>query len=352
MYKLAEGINSMSNKFSRRDFIKITAAGAGALTLGAIGLKELIEQPELKVYSETQVMLGTFVTIKVVDINEDNARKMVCSTFGEISRLSNIFSRFDPNSELYSLNQSGQLIGASRDMLNILEISIEYSETTDGLFDITTLPLLELNQGSFNKYNAPPDISDINEVKSLVGYKMINTKGNNVALAKTGARVTLDSIAVGYIVDKAAGLLSQGNMNNVLINGGGEIYPSGTRQDGEPWRIGIANPRDRNNYLAVINSGNWAISTSGDYESYFTDDYLYNFIIDPRTGVSPTELSSATVIASDTLCADALSTACIIMGKDESLSMIEKIPGAEVLLIDKNMNSYRSSGFPADVSKQ
>ena len=340
----------MTNQYTRRDFIKITAAGAGLLALGGIGLKELIAQPELKVYSETQVMVGTYITIKVVDTDKNNAREMVRLTFDEISRLSLVFSRFDPNSELYSLNQSGQLIGASNDMLAIMKKSAEYSEMTRGLFDITTLPLLELNQDSFNRLNTPPRISDINEVKSLINYKMVNISNNDITLAKRGALITLDSIAVGYIVDKAADLLCKDNMNNVLIDGGGEICPSGARQDGEPWRIGIANPRDRSKYIAVINSGNWAISTSGDYESYFTDDYLYNFIIDPRTGVSPTELASATVIAGDTICADALSTACIIMGKDESLSMIENIPGVEALLIDKNMNIYRTDGFPVNQS--
>jgi thiamine biosynthesis lipoprotein len=183
----------------------------------------------------------------------------------------------------------------------------------------------------------------------LVDYKNINISGNNITLAKNGALITLDSIAVGYIVDKAAGLLSQGNMNNVLINGGGEIYPVGTRQDGQLWRIGIANPRDDSSYFGIIDSGDWAISTSGDYEAYFTGDYLYNYIIDPRTGVSPTELASATVIAGDTTCADALSTACIIMGKDEALSMVEKLPGVEALLIDKNMNSFKTSGFPKSI---
>ena len=340
----------MNRKFSRRDFIKISAAGAGALALGSVGLNELFAGPELKVYTETQVMLGTFITIKAVDTSEDNARKMVNSSFGEISRLSSVFNRFDSASELYSLNRSGQLIGASSEMLNIMNKAIQYSEMTNGLFDVTTLPLLELNQQSFNKYNTPPAYSDIAEAKTLVDYKNININGNNINLARTGAHITLDGIAVGYIVDKAAGLLSAEDMNNILINGGGEIYTGGTRQDEELWKIGIANPRDDSSYFSVINSGNWAISTSGDYESYFTDDYLYNFIIDPKTGVSPTELCSATVIANDTTCADALSTACIIMGKDEALSLVESISGAEALLIDKNLNSYRTSGFPVDVS--
>lgn len=275
---------------------------------------------------------------------------MVKTAFDEINRLSVVFSRFDSNSELYSLNKSGQIYGASNDLVSIMKSSIQYSELTGGLFDITALPLLELNQESFNTNNAPPASESIADVKSLVGYKNININGNDITLSNQGTLITLDSIAVGYIVDKAAALLSQGNIDNVLINGGGEIYLSGTKNNAEPWKIGIANPRDNSNYLAIINSGNWAISTSGDYEAYFTDDYLYNFIIDPRTGVSPTELASATVIAKDTLCADALSTACIIMGKNDALSMIENLPGTEALLVDKNMNCYRSSGFPADIS--
>jgi FAD:protein FMN transferase len=346
----------MNKKFSRRDFIKISAIGAGALAIGGFGLNELLSDPEsksyasgLKVYSETQIMLGTYVTIKAADIDESNSRKMVTSAFDEIKRLSCIFSRFDADSELYSLNQSGQLIGASSDMMAIINKSIEYSEITGGLFDITTLPLLELNQDCFNKRNSPPTGDEIAEVKPLVNYKLIDINGNDITLTKTGAQITLDGISVGYIVDKAASLLSQGNMNNVLINGGGEIYPKGTKENGELWKIGIKDPRTDGN-IAVIDSGNWAISTSGDYESYFTDDYLYNFIIDPGTGVSPTELASATVIAGDTLCADALSTACIIMGKNKSFSMIEGLSGVEALLIDKNMNVYKTSGFPENTS--
>jgi thiamine biosynthesis lipoprotein len=340
----------MNINLSRRDFIKITAAGTGALALGAIGINKLMAaESELKIYEETQVLLGTFVTIKAIDIDEKNARNMVRTTFDEIGRLSGVFSRFDSGSELYSLNKSGQIYGASNDLVSIMKSSIQYSELTSGLFDITALPLLELNQDSFNTNNAPPTSESIAEVKPLVGYKNININGNDITLSKPGTLMTLDSIAVGYIVDTAAALLGQGNIDNVLINGGGEIFPHGIKTDGELWKIGIKNPRTEGN-IAVINSGNWAISTSGDYEAYFTDDYQYNFIIDPRTGVSPTELCSATVIAKDTTCADALSTACIIMGKNDALSLIESLPDAEALLVDKDMNCYRSSGFPADIS--
>jgi len=166
-------------------------------------------------------------------------------------------------------------------------------------------------------------------------------------LTKTAASITLDSIAKGYIVDLAADLLRErGNMSRVLVEAGGDMFLSGMRQDGNPWKIGVAHPRAISGYYEVISSSNGAIATSGDYESAFTSDYRYHHIIDPRVGLSPIELASATVLASDTTYADALATACIVMGKDEALALVEKLPDVEALLIDKELRSYRTSGFP------
>jgi thiamine biosynthesis lipoprotein len=337
----------MKRALSRRDFIRITAVGAGILAIGgSIALRELFAEPELKTYAETRPLLGTFITIKVVDTDEDKAREMVQDTFTEISRLSSILSHFDPASELYCLNKTGQVMGASEELVAVMERSLQYAELTSGAFDVTVLPLLELNEESFNKYSAPPGSDDIAEVKRLVDYKMINIKGQDITLAKTGASITLDSIAKGYIVDLAANLLEErGNMSRVLVEAGGDMFLSGMRQDGDPWRIGVANPRAIGDYYEIISSSNGAIATSGDYESAFTSDYRYHHIIDPRVGLSPAELASATVLASDTTYADALATACIVMGKDEALALMEKLPSVEALLIDKELKSYRTSGF-------
>jgi thiamine biosynthesis lipoprotein len=236
---------------------------------------------------------------------------------------------------------------ASRELVEVMERSLQYAELTSGAFDVTVLPLLELNEESFNKYNAPPDSYDIAEVKRLVDYRMVNIKGQDITLAKTGASITLDSIAKGYIVDLAANLLEErGNMNRVLVEAGGDMFLSGMRQDDNPWEIGVANPRAVGDYYEIISSSNGAIATSGDYESAFTSDYRYHHIIDPRVGLSPAELASATVLASDTTYADALATACIVIGKDEALALMEKLSGVEALLIDKELRSYRTSGFP------
>jgi thiamine biosynthesis lipoprotein len=336
----------MKNMLSRRDFIRITAIGAGILAVGGITLKEIFAEPELKIYAETRALLGTFITIKVVDTDEGRAQDMVRSTFSEISRLSGILSRFDPASELYCLNNIGQITGASTELIEVMEKSVQYAELTGGAFDVTVLPMLELNQESFQKYNTPPTADDLAVVKNLVDYRAININGRDITLAKTGAGITLDSIAKGYIVDMAAGLLKERGNDRVLVEAGGDMSLSGMSQEGDSWKIGVANPRNTGGYYQVINSSGGAIATSGDYEAAFTSDYRYHHIIDPRVGLSPAELSSTTVLASSTTFADALATACMVMGKDEALALIEKLPDTEALLIDKNLTSYRTSGFP------
>lgn len=337
----------MKRELSRRDFIRITAISAGILAVGGITLKELFAEPELKTYAETRLLLGTFATIKVVDTDEDKARQIVRDTFAEMSRLSSILSRFDLNSELYYLNRTGQIISASNELVVVMEQALQYSELTSGAFDVTVLPLLELNQESFDKYNSPPDDSEIAEVKRLVDYRVVNIKGRDITLTRTGTGVTLDSIAKGYIVDLAAEQLrGQDNADRVMVEAGGDMYLSGMRQDDQPWRIGIAHPRATGGYYGVISSSNGAIATSGDYESAFTSDYRYHHIIDPKAGISPAEIANATVLAKSTLCADALATACIVMGKDKALALIESLPDVEALLIDKGLKGYSTSGFP------
>ena len=109
--------------------------------------------------------------------------------------------------------------------------------------------------------------------------------------------------------------------------------------------MGIIHPRALSGYYDVVESSNGCITTSGDYESTFTADYSHNHIIDPRTGSSPTELASATVMAAETAYADALSTAAMVMGSRATLKLVEGLPGVETLLIDKQLKSYSSVGF-------
>jgi len=336
----------MKKKLTRRDFVRITAIGAGVLAVGGLGIKELVANAGAKEYSETRPLLGTYITIKVVDDDEDRAKETAQDTFAEISRLSSILSRHDPASELARLNKNAQVMGASSELVSVLEQAQQYSELTDGAFDITVLPLLELYRSSFTETKSPPAAQDIESAAQLVGYKSLTINGRDVTLSKNGVAVTLDGVAKGYIVDKATELLRARGMTRVLVEAGGDLSLSGMREDGDPWKVGIIHPRAITGYYEVVQSSSGCIATSGDYESAFTSDYSYHHIIDPRLGLCPGELASASVMANNTTYADALSTAAMVMGMDDALALCESLPGVEALLIGKDLKSKMTSGFP------
>jgi thiamine biosynthesis lipoprotein len=335
----------MKNKMNRRDFLRITAIGAGVIAVGGIGIKQLMDAAGPELFSETRRMMGTFVTINVIGEGKAGGAATAQDTFAEIGRLSSILSRHDASSELSRLNASGSLTGASGELVSVLERAQFYAEISGGAFDVTMKPLQDLYQDSFARYNRPPDAADINQALALVGYHNLSIKGRDLTLAKEGMGITLDGIGKGYIVDQAAALLKARGMTQVLVEAGGDLSLRGMRQDGDPWKVGIVHPRALTGYYEVVESSNSCMATSGDYESAYTADYSYHHIIDPRTGVSPTELASATVTAADTTFADALSTAALVMGADEALALLEGLTGVEGLLIDKNLHSRATSGF-------
>jgi len=334
-------------KLTRRHFVRISAAAAGALALGSIGLTELLLKGKDARHSQTRPAMGTFVTIIVIDEDEARANATIGDCFAEISRLSAVMSRHDPASKLSILNATGQLSNAPSELVSVLETARACSELTGGAFDVTVLPLVELYPRHIEEHGTPPDDKTVAEVLKLVGYQKLELKGRDIRLAEPGMGVTLDGIAKGYIVDQVAGLLRARGLTKVLVEAGGDLSLRGMRDDGQPWKVGIVHPRALSGYYEVIKASNGCITTSGDYEAAFTADFSHHHIIDPRSGSSPTELASATIIAGETAYADALSTAAMVLGKEAALTLIETLSGVETLLIDKQLKSYASSGFKA-----
>ncbi|XUX00144.1 MAG: FAD:protein FMN transferase [Dehalogenimonas sp.] len=336
-------------KINRRDFVRISAIGAGALALGAIGIRELIASKEAKEVSQTQKLLGTLITIKLIDADEERAGSAISETFGEVERLSALLSRFDPASELSILNSTGAIHNASPELLGVIQKAKNFSEMTDGAFDVTVLPLLQLYTDSFADGGEPPSEKSIDATRELVDYRQIDITGQNISLGVPRMSITLDGIAKGYIVDQAAGVLRNKGFSQVLVAASGDMSLRGTRQDGELWKIGINHPRALAGCYEVFQTSNTCLATSGDYENAFTPDYSWNHIIDPRIGHSPREVASATIIAPDAFYADALATASVVLGITDAVALCEKLPGTQAFIIDKAMNSHTTSGFESVV---
>ena len=187
-----------------------------------------------------------------------------------------------------------------------------------------------------------PQISDIeiDSLKEFVGYEKIILQEGQIA--KQDPRTTLDAsaIAKGFGCDVVANILRANGCKNLLVEIGGEVVLQGVNDRGKPWHIGISKPKNdasgvENDLQEVIASSNLCIATSGNYlQYYYVDGQRRSHTIDPRTGY-PVEhsLLSATVTARSCMRADALATACMVLGKNAALEMIEEIPDAECYLI-------------------
>ena len=292
--------------------------------------------------------MGTEVNIIVVGNNRAVIRSAVQAGFREISRIEDIMSAYKPNSELCSLNKAGEQ-EISRELLYVINKARYASELSNGAFDITCKPLIDLWHNA-RKTNEVPDTQNILNTLSLVEYRNILTKNNNVKFNKAGMKIDLGALAKGYAVDMAMDLIKNYDIKGALIDAGGDIRAIGKREDGKLWEIGIKHPRERNRIIGLINLENSAVATSGDYERFFMlNGKRYSHIIDPRTGYPvDNQIVSVSVFSSDCLTCDSLATALTVLGEKKGMELIEKLKGAEALIItieDGNLNLVKSSGL-------
>jgi thiamine biosynthesis lipoprotein len=329
--------NMKQHRLSRRDFIKITALAGGVIVGG--GLLHLSWDPKCVIVRDTRLLMGTVIDITLVAESDRSGRIALSTAFSEMERLTHIFNYREINSQLGQLNQNGKLDGAAAELTNLLDRAKHYGDISSGAFDITVLPALEALQ----------DGRPITQAHlALIDYRNVEVQAGQIRFMIPGMRVTLDGIAKGRVVDGGVAALKSLDYENILVEAGGDLLANGVHPDGSLWKIGVVNPRPStgNRWLTTLHVNDRAVATSGDYMNTFTSDYSLNHIIDPRTGLSPAELSSATVIASSVMEADALATTLMVLGVTDGLALVRRLPGVEALLATKALTIYRSDGFP------
>lgn len=258
-------------------------------------------------------------------------------------------SMFNPNSVISKVNRNENVVVDSL-FENMYFEAQAISQLSNGAFDITVRPLV--NAWGFGTKNQEPKTKtqeiNIDSIKSFVGYDKVRLE--NHSLQKDNERITLDAsaIAKGYACDVVADLLRKHTCENLLVDIGGEVVLQGVNDKGKPWRVGISKPKIdatgmETELQEVIESSNLCMATSGNYlQYYFVDGDRRSHTIDPRTGY-PVEhsLLSATVTANSCMRADALATACMVLGEKEALKMIECIPDAACYLIVAQADSLQ-----------
>lgn len=268
--------------------------------------------------------MDTFMTVTTYDRNAKTAESARVEIEQHINSLDQIMSRQREESELSALNAAGgQPVTVSDELYEAIETAVHYAEMTGGAYDPTTAPLSDL-WGIGTDHEQVPAQADIDETLSKVGWQNIQLLGNNTIKLLGGAQVDLGGIGKGWAANDAAEICRQASDTlRALAQLGGNIYGIGQNPNGEDgsWRIGIADPDNSANSVAVISITDESVVTSGDYERYFVQDgKRYHHIFDPKTGY-PTDngLRGVTVVDTDSAEADALTTGLFVMGLDKGL---------------------------------
>lgn len=270
----------------------------------------------------TGIAMDTSVSITVMSDNTDVAKDAVQKAFDEINRVEDLMSSELGTSEIYALNNCGtDWIDLSPEVTRLLKASKRYSDLSDGYFDPTVKPLVDLWMEKVEESGKIPNQSELSEAIELVGYKgiIINENRGEVRLSKRGMEVTLGGIAKGYAVDRACKILSERGIDQALVNIGGDIRAMGSKS----WTVAIQHPRKERDYLGKIELENAAIATSGDYRRFFLlGSRRIHHIINPKNGQPATEAMSVTVIADNCLAADALSTSIFAAGPEKGMALL------------------------------
>lgn len=338
----------MEDTLTRREFIKRSAllglGLAGGVLLPSVSEAVRFEKGLYKV-TRTQLLIGTVVSITVLDQSRDRADDSIGSAFQEIKRMEQILSRFKSDSAVGLLNQEGRLRDIPDELKVMIKDSTIFYGITKGAFDITVKPVLDLYESKFRE-NKQPTSEEIDRLMEKVGTEHMRITEDGIFFEKEGMGITLDGIAKGYIVDMAGKLLEKHGVQNYLINAGGDIRVKGERKEGGPWKIAIQDPQKKGQYPDVIHLKDAAIATSGNYEVFFDNEKIFHHIVDPKSGRSPLGLSSVSVVAKDTKTADALSTALYVMGHTTAIRFAEDY-GCDCLLVTDEGKLLPSKGWKA-----
>ncbi len=289
--------------------------------------------------------LGTSVTIILSTDVIGKQEVIFDAVYNEIERLERLLSSYRYDSQLSHLNRNGAISGKIREFKEVLIESRRFSLLSNGAFDITVKPILDLLYNCHMYERRRPTFEELENAFKLVGYQGIRIHDQEIVLEKPGMGVTLDGIAKGYIIDKAIDVLLQFGISRAFVNAGGDVRVIGERARNVPWKVALQDPRGESERIAIVHLNNKAIATSGDYTQYFFSDRKAHHIVDPRTGVSAGGLMSATVVADRAMDADALATSVMVLGQAQGVELIERLPNTEALIITKNREIFTSSGF-------
>jgi thiamine biosynthesis lipoprotein len=289
-------------------------------------------------YSDTRMMMDTFVEIRVWGEGTVSGEACLDSAFAALSAIDSLLG-----DGLITCEERSVLAEAESE--SVMAIGAEAWRITRGLFDPTIGAVSRLWE--FYPGARPPQPDDLAAGLAFVGLENYPAPGAPATGEESGYVLDIGGVAKGYALDLAAEKIRRLGFQAAIVNAGGDIKILGDKPGEGPWRIAVRHPRRRHEFLGCLNLGPVSVATSGDYERSFTfDGKTYHHILDPRDGMPSGRSVSVTVIGPDAGLCDALATGLFVLGAPEAVALAESLPGIEaVFVFGEDLEVVTTSGI-------
>ena len=291
--------------------------------------------------SKSAFMMDTIINLRIYDKTDEG---IINKAMDRLREIENRMSATIENSDISLINKNAGIkpVQVHDDVYYVLQVAKHYASLSDGAYDPTIGPLVELwnvNDEEIER-NSIPSEEEIKKALELVDYNDLELMEDNyVYLKREGMKLDLGGIAKGYAADEVKRIFKEYGVRSAIIDLGGNIYAVGDKGEGEPWRIGITNPFEPSGrFTGLLELTESSIITSGDYERYFIyNGKRYHHILDTKTGYpSDSGISGVSIISERGIDGDVLSTTLFVLGLEEGLEFINKMEGIDAIFITIN----------------
>lgn len=293
--------------------------------------------------TRTSFQLNTVVTVTLYDSEDEG---LLDGAMELCAHYEDLFSRTKETSEIYRVNH-GELEEVSEETANLLNCALGFSHISEGAFDPSIGAVSCL--WDFHAENPSlPRAEELEKALPLVDYRKVRLSGNRVSFEQEGMCLDLGAIAKGYIADRIKEYLTAHGVKSAMIDLGGNILCVGSRPDGEPFRIGVRQPFQKETTIdEIFTITDQSVVTSGIYERCFEiDGVLYHHLLDPFTGYPcENELASVTIISDSSAAGDGFSTACFLLGLEKGLALLNETENVHGIFITRDGEIIYSDGF-------
>nr|WP_153448125.1 FAD:protein FMN transferase [Vibrio algicola] len=298
--------------------------------------------------------MGTSYNVKyLVSDGQPSAKDLQKGIDKVLEKVNDEMSTYRPNSELSQFNQhrSNQPFTVSEDTATVIREALRINKVTEGAMDVTVGPIVNLwGFGPEDRPDHTPSDEKLEQRRAITGIQHLQETGDALIKDIPDLYVDLSSIAKGRGTDEVASYLESIGINDYMVEVGGEIRAKGKNQQGVAWRIAVEKPVINERAVEnIIEPGNMAIATSGDYRNYFEQDGVrYSHIINPKTGKPiNNKVVSVTVLNPSCMTADGLSTGLMVLGEVDGIRIANKenIPVLYIVKTKDGFKEYASEAF-------